>query len=59
VATEDLTRVFDQAGVRYALVSHTRTESAVGEAEALRIAPGDVAKTRRKLRRIDGGKKKV
>jgi Ala-tRNA(Pro) deacylase len=45
VATEDLTRVLDQAGARYELLPHARTESAVAEAEALGIAPADVAKT--------------
>jgi Ala-tRNA(Pro) deacylase len=45
MATEDLTRVLDEAGVRYELLSHARTESAVGEAEALGVAPADVAKT--------------
>ena len=45
MATEDLTRVLDEAGVRYELLSHARTESAVAEAEALGLAPVDVAKT--------------
>jgi Ala-tRNA(Pro) deacylase len=45
VARDDLTRVLDGAGVRYELLSHTRTESAVAEAEALGIEPGEVAKT--------------
>ena len=45
MATEDLTRVLDEAGVRYELLSHARTESAVAEAEALGLAPADVAKT--------------
>lgn len=45
MTTEDLTRVLDEAGVRYELLSHARTESAVAEAEALGLAPADVAKT--------------
>jgi prolyl-tRNA editing enzyme YbaK/EbsC (Cys-tRNA(Pro) deacylase) len=45
MATEDLTRVLKEAGVRYELLSHARTESAVAEAEALGLAPADVAKT--------------
>jgi Ala-tRNA(Pro) deacylase len=45
MATEDLTRVLDEAGVRYELLSHAHTESAVAEAEALGLAPADVAKT--------------
>jgi Ala-tRNA(Pro) deacylase len=45
VATEDLTRVLDEAGVRYELLTHVRTESAVAEAEALGIASAAVAKT--------------
>jgi Ala-tRNA(Pro) deacylase len=45
MATEDLTRVLDEAGVRYELLSHARTESAAAEAEALGLQPADVAKT--------------
>ena len=45
MATEDLTRVLDEAGVRYELLSHAHTESAIAEAEALGLAPADVAKT--------------
>jgi Ala-tRNA(Pro) deacylase len=45
VATEDLTRVLDEAAARYELLPHARTESAVAEAEALGIASADVAKT--------------
>jgi Ala-tRNA(Pro) deacylase len=45
VATEDLTRVLDDAGARYERLTHVRTESAVAEAEALGIASADVAKT--------------
>jgi Ala-tRNA(Pro) deacylase len=45
VATEDLTRMLDEAGVRYQLLPHARTESALAEAEALGVAPAGVAKT--------------
>ena len=45
MATDDLTRVLDEAGVRYELLLHARTESAVAEAEALGLVPTDVAKT--------------
>jgi Ala-tRNA(Pro) deacylase len=45
MATEDLTRALDEAGARYELLPHARTESAAAEAEALGIAPADVAKT--------------
>jgi Ala-tRNA(Pro) deacylase len=45
VATEDLTGVLDEAGARYELLPHVRTESAVAEAEVLGIASADVAKT--------------
>jgi Ala-tRNA(Pro) deacylase len=45
MATEDLTRVLDDAGVEYELLPHAHTESAVAEAEALGLAPADVAKT--------------
>ena len=45
MATEDLTRVLDEAGARYELLPHAHTESAVAEAEALGIASADVAKT--------------
>jgi Ala-tRNA(Pro) deacylase len=45
MAAEDLTRVLDEEGVHYELLSHTRTESAVAEADALGLAPADVAKT--------------
>jgi len=45
MGTEDLTRVLDEAGVRYELLSHARTESAGAEAEALGLVPADVAKT--------------
>ncbi len=45
MATDDLTRVLDEAGARYELLAHVRTETAVAEAEALGIASADVAKT--------------
>jgi Ala-tRNA(Pro) deacylase len=45
LATEDLTRVLDEAEVPYELLQHERTESALAEAEVLGIAPADVAKT--------------
>jgi Ala-tRNA(Pro) deacylase len=45
LAREDLTHLFDEAGARFELLPHVRTESAVAEAEALGIAPADVAKT--------------
>jgi len=45
MATEDLTRVLEEAGVQYELISHARTESAFAEAEALGLEPTDVAKT--------------
>jgi Ala-tRNA(Pro) deacylase len=45
VATSDLTSVLDDAGVKYELLSHAHTESALAEAEALGVSPDDVAKT--------------
>src|SRR6266540_4843229 len=45
VATEDLTRALDEAGVDYELLPHTHTESATAEAEALGLSAADVAKT--------------
>jgi Ala-tRNA(Pro) deacylase len=45
VATSDLTRVLDRAEVSYELLPHAHTESALAEAEALGVAPEDVAKT--------------
>jgi Ala-tRNA(Pro) deacylase len=45
VATEDLARVLDEAGARYELLPHAHTESAVAQAEALGLAPAEVAKT--------------
>ena len=40
-----MTRALDEAGARYELLPHTHTESAVAHAEALGLAPADVAKT--------------
>jgi Ala-tRNA(Pro) deacylase len=45
VATADLTRMLDEAGVREELLPHARSESALAEADALGIAPAEVAKT--------------
>jgi Ala-tRNA(Pro) deacylase len=45
VSSEELTRVLDEAGVRYELLPHPRTESAAAEADALGLAPADIAKT--------------
>ena len=45
MATEDVTRVLDGAGVQYELLSHEHTESATAEAEVLGVPPADVAKT--------------
>jgi Ala-tRNA(Pro) deacylase len=45
MATDDLTRALDAAGVSYELLEHAHTESAAAEAEALGLAPADVAKT--------------
>ncbi len=41
----ELTRILDEAHVRYELVPHARTDSAVAEARALGIPPTGVAKT--------------
>ena len=45
MATEDLTRVLDEAGVSYELLPHAHTESATDEAKALGVSQEDVAKT--------------
>src|SRR6266699_2181777 len=45
MATADLTRVLDEAGVSYELLPHAHTETAAAEAEALGLDPADVAKT--------------
>lgn len=45
MATSDLTRVLDKAGVKYELFPHSHTESALAEAQSLGVSPDDVAKT--------------
>jgi Ala-tRNA(Pro) deacylase len=45
LATSDLTRLLDDAGLEYELLPHAHTESAAAEAEALGLAATDVAKT--------------
>jgi Ala-tRNA(Pro) deacylase len=45
MATDELTRVLDEAGASYERLPHARTESAFAEAAALGLAPADVAKT--------------
>jgi Ala-tRNA(Pro) deacylase len=45
MGTEALTRLLDDAGARYELLPHRRTESAVAEAEALGVPADEVAKT--------------
>jgi Ala-tRNA(Pro) deacylase len=45
VSTADVTRMLDEAGVRYELLPHAHTETATAEAEALGLAATDVAKT--------------
>jgi Ala-tRNA(Pro) deacylase len=45
MATEDLTRVLDEAGVNYEILPHAHTESATDEAKALGVSQEDVAKT--------------
>jgi Cys-tRNA(Pro) deacylase len=45
MAVSDLTRVLDEAGAEYELLQHGHTERAVAEAEALGLAPAEVAKT--------------
>jgi Ala-tRNA(Pro) deacylase len=45
VASEDLTRVLENPGVKYELLPHAHTESATDEAKALGVSPEDVAKT--------------
>ena len=45
MATKDLTSVLDAAGVAYESLPHPHTETAAGEAEALQLAPEEVAKT--------------
>jgi hypothetical protein len=45
MATEDLTRALDEAGVAYELLPHAHTESALAEAQMLSLSADDVAKT--------------
>ncbi len=45
MATSDLKSALDDAGVSYELLPHPHTETALAEAEALGVAPDDVAKT--------------
>jgi Ala-tRNA(Pro) deacylase len=45
MATADVTRTLDEAGVDYELLPHPHTESAAAEAQALGLDPADVAKT--------------
>jgi Ala-tRNA(Pro) deacylase len=45
VAAEALTSVLDDRNVSYEVLPHRHTESALAEAEALGVAPNDVAKT--------------
>jgi Ala-tRNA(Pro) deacylase len=45
VAAEALTSVLDERNVSYEVLPHRHTESALAEAEALGVAPDDVAKT--------------
>src|SRR5207247_2474676 len=41
VATADVTRVLDEAAVRYELLAHAHTETATAEADALGLAAAD------------------
>ena len=45
MANEALTKLLDDADVQYELLPHAHTESAMAEAQALGVAPDDVAKT--------------
>ena len=45
MAAVDVTKVLDDAGVEYELLSHPHTETAAAEAEALGVDPGEVGKT--------------
>lgn len=45
MATEDLTRMLDDVDVRYELLPHAHTESALAEAQALGVDPAEVGKT--------------
>jgi Ala-tRNA(Pro) deacylase len=45
VPSQDVTAALDAQGVKYELLPHAHTESALAEAEALGVDPADVAKT--------------
>ncbi len=45
MASVDLTRVLDEAGVSYDVLPHAHTERAADEAQALGLSPDEVAKT--------------
>jgi Ala-tRNA(Pro) deacylase len=45
MATSDLTSVLDEAGVKYELLPHAHTESALAEAQSLGVSADEVAKT--------------
>lgn len=45
MASEQLTRVLDEAGVSYERLPHAHTESALAEAGALGVDPNEVGKT--------------
>jgi Ala-tRNA(Pro) deacylase len=45
MAEQDVTRILDEAGVQYEVLTHAHTETAAAEAEALGVDPKDVAKT--------------
>ncbi len=45
MATAAVTKVLDEAGVRYELFPHAHTETAVSEGQALGVSPENVAKT--------------
>ena len=45
MATADVTRVLEEAALRYELLTQAHTETATAEADALGLAAADVAKT--------------
>ncbi len=45
MAKKDLLGLLDKAGMSYEVLEHEHTERAAAEAEALGVAPGEVAKT--------------
>jgi Ala-tRNA(Pro) deacylase len=45
VTTDELTHLLDDAGATYEVMPHAHTDSALAEAEALRVPADDVAKT--------------